>query len=104
MAWYVYGILWSVDILNGHKQKKNRPREFGVLAGPIRRLRMPYVPLTYLQLLLVGEINSQLAKPQFMLNGGYINLGLNHWGRMMQICISILSIIGSDNGLSHICW
>ena len=26
--------------------------------------------------------------------------GLNHWGRVMHICVSKLSIIGSDNGLS----
>ena len=27
-------------------------------------------------------------------------LGLTHWGRLMHICVSKLTIIGSDNGLS----
>ena len=32
-----------------------------------------------------------------MLPGGY---QLNHWGRVTHICVSKLTIIGSDNGLS----
>ena len=28
-----------------------------------------------------------------------MGLDLNHWGQVMRICISILAIIGSDNGL-----
>ena len=28
-------------------------------------------------------------------------LSLTHWGRVTHICVSKLSIIGSDNGLSH---
>ena len=31
---------------------------------------------------------------------GFISGSLTHWGRMMHICVSKLSIIGSDNGLS----
>ena len=33
----------------------------------------------------------------------YVSLGLNeltHWGRVTHICVSKLTIIGSDNGLS----
>ena len=29
------------------------------------------------------------------------NAGLTHWGRVTHICVSKLTIIGSDNGLSH---
>ena len=30
----------------------------------------------------------------------FLLCSLTHWGRVMHICISILSIIGSDNGLA----
>ena len=35
-----------------------------------------------------------------MQNVGYFIQALTHWGRVMHICISKLTIIGSDNGLS----
>ena len=30
----------------------------------------------------------------------WMGIGLTHWGRVTHICVSNLTIIGSDNGLS----
>ena len=33
-------------------------------------------------------------------NGWYVPINLTHWGRVTHICVSKLTIIGSDNGMS----
>ena len=38
--------------------------------------------------------------PTNLLYGGVPSVALTHWGRVTHICISKLTIIGSDNGLS----
>ena len=38
------------------------------------------------------------GKPAFIIQKG-VSLGLTHWGRVTHICVSTLTIIGSDNGL-----
>ena len=50
-----------------------------------------------------GLVPYQLARPRLLIwrtCGGKANTYLTHWGRVTHICVSKLTIIGSDNGLS----
>ena len=46
------------------------------------------------------EVNPCFAKQPLHFSGGEAKIGLTHWGRVTHICVSILTIIGSDIGLS----
>ena len=44
-----------------------------------------------------GNVNKEETRRFYTLNAQH---GLTHWGRATHICVSELTIIGSDNGLS----
>ena len=46
------------------------------------------------------SINGRFAKPLIIGMDEYPHHNLTHWGRVTHICVSKLTIIGSDNGLS----
>ena len=48
----------------------------------------------------VSSVAFKLWRLEFTYLGLVISIWLTHWGRVTHICVSKLTIIGSDNGLS----
>ena len=61
-----------------------------------------YLPIVKLQRLYRWSLGKDKQFHPTLYNGcNYLSmLGLTHWGRVTHICVSKLTIIGSDNGLS----
>ena len=58
------------------------------------------IPLTYKGLNKWSTFRSRRHYQMHVREGEWIQFGLTHWGRVTHICVSKLTIIGSDNGLS----
>ena len=48
----------------------------------------------------INKVNPRLTKRPLVFNGRLAYHGLTHWGRVTHICVSKLTVIGSDNALS----
>ena len=66
-----------------HREPVNSPHKW-----PVTRKMFPFQDFIMLWLLMISNTFSQ------------DHLSLTHWGRVTHICVSKLTIIGSDNGLS----
>ena len=56
-----------------------------------------------LQIILLLKFQISISKKKYfknIWNSCHISMGLTHWGRVTHICVSNLTIIRSDNGLS----
>ena len=64
--------------------------------GPVY---IPSMPLNSDELMNISKLILQVPRRQIY-NTRYTTVRLTHWGRVTLICVSKLTIIASDNGLS----
>ena len=98
--------IWPIILLNGKMLRTPRPLLL-IMQGSFCHAASQWETALHCNVVShwLGAYTewSLIMRPLISKNGGIhfvANMTLTHWGRVTHICVSKLTIIGSDNGLS----